>query len=256
VALPGEKLSRGAEQVAEDEDLEAGAEEERSAEDGSGRRRRRRRGGRGRGRGGRAGEAADEQVEEEALAAGALPDEVPTLPQHSGFGSVWDSQIGVPADRGSQGPAEPEDELEEVDDEPEVAEYLLAERDKGRRRGRRGGRGGRYGSALDRERFGVGRAGYSRSPGRGRDRAAPAPRASAHSMAPIEQTPGGDPWSEVPPEVQELLMAELARRGEAAPEPATEEAPGAEAEEKPKKRTTRRRTTKKAEDTEAATEEA
>jgi hypothetical protein len=62
-------------------------------------------------------------------------------------------------------------------------------------------------------------------------------------MEPIEQTPGGDPWSEVPPEVQELLRAELARRegsGRTASSPA-------DAEAKPK-RTSRKRTTKAAEE--------
>ena len=85
-------------------------------------------------------------------------------------------------------------------------------------------------------------------------------------MEPIEQTPGGDPWSEVPPEVQELLMAEMARRdtndkpksadkpkqvaeAEAAAPAEDAEAP---AEEKPKKRTTRKRTTKQAAEAEAA----
>ena len=44
-------------------------------------------------------------------------------------------------------------------------------------------------------------------------------RASAQSMEPIEQTPGGDPWSEVPPEVQEMLRAEMARRQAASGQP-------------------------------------
>jgi hypothetical protein len=71
-------------------------------------------------------------------------------------------------------------------------------------------------------------------------------------MEPIEQTPGGDPWSEVPPEVQALLMAEMARREGSAPAEAEAEAPAEEAaEEQPKKRTTRKRTTKKAAEAEA-----
>ena len=126
-----------------------------------------------------------------------------------------------------------------------MPEYLLAEKKKGRRRGGRGGRGGSgYRSALDRERYGIS-GGGSRS-GRGKGRGASTPKVSAHAMEPIEQTPGGDPWSEVPPEVQELLMAEMARR-DATTTPA--EAPAAE--EKPKKRTTRKRTTKKAAEAEA-----
>ena len=38
----------------------------------------------------------------------AHPDEVPTLPQHSGFGSVWDSQLGVPADTSGPAAASPD----------------------------------------------------------------------------------------------------------------------------------------------------
>jgi hypothetical protein len=253
VALPGEKLSRGTETPEEAPEEAAEAEaaeaEERTSEDAAGKRRRRRRGGRGRGRGGRGTEqpGEPEQPSEEALAAAAHPDEVPTLPQHSGFGSVWDSQIGVPADTAPAVVGSAGNEDDELEDEPEVAEYLLAEKKKGgRRRGGRGSRGGGYRSALDRERYGV--SGGSRS-ARGRSRSAGTPRVSAHAMEPIEQTPGGDPWSEVPPEVQELLMAELARReGDE-----TAEAPAEE--EKPKKRTTRKRTTKKAAEAEAPADE-
>ena len=136
--------------------------------DGEGhRRRRRRRGGRGRGR----GRGQDREVPTEAgapgvaSAAGSTDDEdeedeeldaypAPRAPQASTFGSVWDSQIGVPsaplasADLG--GPtADDEDE-----DEPEIPEYLLAERRQ--RAGRPGGRpaqpgrgrGGRPGVAV------------------------------------------------------------------------------------------------------------
>ena len=60
----------------------------------------------------------------------SFADEVPTLPQHSGFGSVWDSQIGV-SPRAASGSAD----VEGLEDEPEVPEYLLAEkRQQGRRR--------------------------------------------------------------------------------------------------------------------------
>jgi hypothetical protein len=204
-----------------------------------------------------------------------FPDEVPTLPQHSSFGSVWDRQIGVPTEHpSSRSPrreeAPPDEDLDvELDGEPDVPEYLLAERRQQDRRrdGRsgRGGRGGGYRSALDRERFGIGsRSGYSRSGGRGNKpghQVTPG-RASAHAMAPIEQTPGGDPWSEVPPEVQELLRAELARRqatgAKQAPEtrtpadaavPPRDESPAAPA--KPA-RTTRRRTTSAADTATAA----
>jgi uncharacterized LabA/DUF88 family protein len=233
VALPGEKLSRGMGPVDIPVAAEAGfaIDEDGDLEDlpsEDGRRRRRRRGGRGRGRGGRGPEdivaqpVEGPQPVEPDLDATDFPDEVPTLPQHSAFGSVWDRQIGVPSDRPASAPgprpAPPVDD--DLLPEPDVPEYLLAERRQQDRRrdgrGGRGGRGGGYRSAIDRERYGVGsRSGFSRGPGRGGKGGHQAPssgRASAHAMAPIEQTPGGDPWSEVPPEVQELLRAELARR--------------------------------------------
>ncbi len=211
-------------------------------------------------------------------------DEVLPLPQHSGFGSVWDSQIGVAPERRSV-PApsprggDPVDDLE-VEGEPEVPEYLLAERrQQDRNRGGRGGRTGGYRSAIDRERYGAGpRPGYQRGPARPGRSARPMSggRASAQAMEPIEQTPGGDPWSEVPPDVQEMLRAELARRqaasGQAAggrqsggkrtgsapaaiatPIATPVEAPGPVEEAKPK-RTTRKRTSSAA--AEAATPDA
>jgi len=264
VALPGEKLSRGAEPSAppamKDEPTADAEDEESTSEDGSGRRRRRRRGGRGRGRGSRGAEEAIEasSAPERQPDTPSHDDEVPTLPQHASFGSVWDSQIGVPADTAPTSAGRDEDEeAEDFEDEPEVAEYLLAEKKRGGRQGGRSGRGGRgggYRSAIDRERYGLG--GRSRSSSGSRGRSPSAPRASVHAMEPIEQTPGGDPWSEVPPEVQEMLMAELARRdrGSSSAPAATDEAEATAEEEKPK-RTSRRRTTKKAE-TEAAAPEA
>jgi uncharacterized LabA/DUF88 family protein len=229
VALPGEKLSRGSGPVA---DIPVGAEPPPSLEEEGdfdaqptedGHRRRRRRGGRGRGRGGRGpGEATPPLPVEPSADTSDFPDEVPTLPQHSGFGSVWDRQIGMPSDRPAPPPVPREASVDdELEPEPDIPEYLIAERRQQDRRrdgrGGRGGRGGGYRSALDRERYGVGsRPGFSRGPGRGGKGGgyqAPSPgRASANAMAPIEQTPGGDPWSEVPLEVQELLRAELARR--------------------------------------------
>ena len=158
--------------------------------DGEARRRRRRRGGRGRGRGrrgegeqtGEVGEAAQGEPRPPlTIAPGRGPvdvvdsadliedeyleEEVATLPQHSTFGSVWESQISV-----ASGPvsAAPIDDQDGYDDEPEIPEYLLAERrQQGRNRGgsnqrpgNRGGSGGRnapsagYRSAVDRERYG------------------------------------------------------------------------------------------------------
>ena len=224
-------------------------------------RRRRRRGGRGRGRGrgheGGADGAPDESVEvHPAVAAGpteaemefevddeSIPAPRPVRP--AAFGSVWDSQIGVAAPAaGRPAPAD-----EEFDDEPEIPEYLLAERRNrggvGSRGGQpmaanRGGRGrpGSYAAAIDRERYGRGGAPsaaggtprYGEPSGRGgpnRD-AAPrrdvAPRRDATPRRdvgrPMPVRPdrleghSGDsePWSEVPPELEELLKAQLAAK--------------------------------------------
>jgi uncharacterized LabA/DUF88 family protein len=281
IVLPGERLSRAA---AEDEELDeqpadqpdialvetpvqVGAEDETEI-DAEGRRRRRRRGGRGRGRGRRedgqptseepvmsepaaipvvgiAAEEAEEPEDDEEFL-----DEVPVaVAQHSTFGSVWDTQLGVPS---APLTATPRTEDEEDFDEPEIPEYLLAERRQQQQRnrggrgnaGNRGGRGGAgYRTALDRERFGrsgvssFGGAGaaagnmgsnMSRPPDRqrGRDQRPPAPnrqgRPPMREAAPQQQprpsqqasrpSQGAEPWSEVPAEVQALLRAELARR--------------------------------------------
>ena len=167
--------------------------------EGEARRRRRRRGGRGRGRGrrgegearparrvrpssrvSRTGRARSRASRARAGAARQpvevidpadliedeyLEEEVATLPQHSTFGSVWESQIGVASAPVSAGPV---DDQDGYDDEPEIPEYLLAERrQQGRNRGgsnqrpgNRGAPGGRnapsagYRSAVDRERYG------------------------------------------------------------------------------------------------------
>ncbi len=195
IVLPGERLSRVApggapddfepeEELLEGVEPEAGeAGEDAEQRDADGRRRRRRRGGRGRGRGRRAeGEAgaegpeAVEGAEGEAAAAIAegaaieedeyLEEELPTLPQHSTFGSVWDTQIGLPS-KPAAAPVEGAEDDEDYEDEPEVPEYLLAERRQAARGGSRGGqrggpRGGRpggvrqggYQTAIDRERYG------------------------------------------------------------------------------------------------------
>jgi uncharacterized LabA/DUF88 family protein len=267
IALPGEKLSRvrpepAAIQSAEDE-LAGAAEElepigeppliaEGEETDGDGRRRRRRRGGRGRGRG-RGREEQAETVVEAAPAAKREPlddeiEEPPPArrsPRAAAFGSVWDTQMGVPRQPTSPSPLPPE---EEFDDEPAIPEYLIAERrgmTRGATRGPIGGRGGRarsgYSAAVDRERYGrggggginrypdvsgrtgvqprVGRDGgrqeerYGRSrdrddrvdrPDRGRGRG---PQAGGGAPRPGEQ------WSEVPPELEALLRAQLAAKG-------------------------------------------
>ncbi|MEZ0240977.1 MAG: NYN domain-containing protein, partial [Chloroflexota bacterium] len=200
VALPGEKLSRAAAVAPAampsaalldaDEALEAGEDDDGPvtlddagaplSEEGQ-RRRRRRRGGRGRGRGrGR----EDGMLEGEAPAAAtAAPveaqDDVEDLgpvapaPRRSGFsfGSVWDSQIGIPpaaaagSTPGALAPLDDEDL-----DEPPIPEYLIAERrQRDARSGRAGGggggvrgRAGSYAAAMDRERYGGGRGTPSR----------------------------------------------------------------------------------------------
>jgi uncharacterized LabA/DUF88 family protein len=274
VVLPGEKLSRagvaasavdGAEPEFDEagEELEPGAVAAPAAEGGEelgeeGPRRRRRRGGRGRGRSrGRedapfadaAAAPAREPRSPESADDAEEPDEMPAPARRaaSAFGSVWDSQIGMPAARRS---ATPSIEDEEDFDEPSVPEYLITERrqrdgGRGGMRGGRGGRGGAYAAALDRERFGGGRGStpsrfaepaprregaFGRPDrndrpdrgGRGGDRppfrpdARPAPRAS-----------GDEPWSEVPPEIEAMLRAQLGARGPAAPR---REAPAPSAE--------------------------
>ena len=218
-------------------------------------RRRRRRGGRGRGRGrGREGEPApqsggngvasrpapvvedideDEDELDEAAAA-------PKAPRANPFGSVWDSQLGTPTSApasASLAPLADDDDL----DEPEIPEYLIAEQRRGPnlrsgQGGNRGPRGGRaaYQSAIARERYGRGGGG-------GINRY---PDVSARTTAPREERPyGGDrqgqgdrhdrgdrtpaprrgsgEWSEVPPELEAQLRAQLASKP-TAPAPAPE----------------------------------
>jgi len=250
VVLPGEKLSRvaaaGVEGEAADAELEAeGGEDQVAAEGGEeggeeARRRRRRRGGRGRSRGrgreeGTFAEEPDRQVaraDEDEDAEAAPP---PARRAASAFGSVWDSQIGIPASRGAPVMADDED-LEE----PAVPEYLLAERrqrngDRNRGGAGRGrGRGGAYAAALDRERFGGGRGstpsrfaepprggrdtGYGpndrRDDRRDRDRGDRQPFRQAPRPAPRSSD---EPWSEVPPEIEAMLRAQIGSRPAAEP---------------------------------------
>jgi hypothetical protein len=213
-------------------------------------------------------EPLDEAILEDEL----LEEEVAPLPQHSTFGSVWESQLGVAPSAPIRATVDDEDGY---DDEPEIPEYLLAERrQQGRGRGRdragrgpggRGGQGGGYRSAMDRERYGRAGAppsgGYNRDraggqgQGRGQGRSQPQPQPRPQprpAVPPRDDRPSAsaEPWSEVPPDVQELLRAELARRqaGGGKPRPAAEPAatePVTEAVEAPAK-PTRRRSTKAA----------
>jgi uncharacterized LabA/DUF88 family protein len=277
IVLPGEKLSRAGGEDAEPAEpfaaadvvaapemtrAEAGADDAASLDgslDADGPRRRRRRGGRGRGRGRRpdaeitaVGETLTEEEE-------FLEEEIAPLPQHSTFGSVWDSQIGVPSAPTGATPSTADYEDEDLEDEPEIPEYLLAERrQQGQNRGRGNrmqrpqGRRGGYQSAVDRERygrsgsssFGGGTGGMSRMPDRNRPpmggNRGPRPQPQQPRPRPpyVEppreaerQATSSEPWSEVPPEVQAMLRAELARRQagtpsvSAAPVPASSPAP-------------------------------
>ncbi len=287
VVLPGEKLSKvvpaapaAVEEEHEGEPVAPAADggEFETGLDAEGRpRRRRRRGGRGRGRG--------RGPEREALPAGPPAEEeeeapeyeAPRVPQHSAFGSVWDSQLGVaPAPVvatgavASGGAAE-----EEYEDEPEIPEYLLAERRQragrpggggpvrgGMRGGMRGGagrgRGGTYQAAVDRERYGRGSSSSGGGGGGGggaftgpaptrqpapprRERGGRADRGPRLGRESAREAPvaseGGEPWSEVPPELEQMLRAELARKGS---RPAAEATTVAEAPAAPKRRATRK----------------
>jgi uncharacterized LabA/DUF88 family protein len=318
IVLPGERLSRAPDDVEADElpaedEMATGQEEPADEADlestddaaADGRRRRRRRGGRGRGRRRDTAEAGLEGATSAAADADADADEAedddedfeapqPAQLPHQTFGSVWDTQLGVPtAPIPTTADVFTTDDEEDYEDEPEVPEYLLAERrQRGQQRGQRGrmgGRGGRaagYQAAVERERYGRG-GGFSapRLPERQRgDRQRPgrqqpgrppqrSPRQEPRSPRQDQRPPreqrlqerqapaaSGQPWSEVPPEVEELLRAELARQAPApaarAPEPASETGageagpPSAEVEAAvdaaPKRRPTRRRSTKEA----------
>ncbi len=284
IVLPGEKLSRAVGDDGEEPlDLEEVAEEilaeqgqdEAGLLDADGRRRRRRRGGRGRGRGRRPESESEIVAVGESVGASAaafvgesaaedeeyLDEEIAPLPQHSTFGSVWDSQIGVPSTPVGATPSAVDHlEDEDLEDEPEIPEYLLAERRQqgqnrgrgggnrmGRPQGRRGGVG--YQSAVDRERYGRsgtsafggggGGGGMSRMPDRNRAPMGgnrgprPQPQQQSRPRPPYvepsreierpERPVSSEPWSEVPPEVQDMLRAELARR-QAPASPARESA--------------------------------
>jgi uncharacterized LabA/DUF88 family protein len=307
VALPGERLSKATGRFDEadlaaaevftldDMDEGVGGEgtdgEERATtglrEEGG--RRRRRRGGRGRGRGRGRDEAAaptaeravsfeetvdteDDEVEEPIVAP---------RPRSTPFGSVWDSQLGTPtAPTARLGPlAEDEEDF----DEPEIPEYLIAEQRQGARgRGGRGParggpRGGRsaYQTAIARERYGRGGGGgINRYPDvSGRTATPRGPREErtygrsderARASTPRSST---EPWSEVPPELEAVLRAQVGQRPSTRPTDVTPdgavEALDAEAEaavvdaavaesggeapteaRTPKRRTTRTATTK------------
>ncbi len=265
-ALPGEKLSKVApiegpvgEPIQEGPATPIDAEDDSSL-DADGRRRRRRRGGRGRGRG--RGRELEPGFEQAAGAVGpeAPPDAVegeadededeveiaaaPRAPRTTPFGSVWDSQLGVPSTKPTPlRPAADDDDF----DEPEIPEYLIAEqrRGQGGRGGGQGGRGGPrggragYNAAVDRERYGRGGGGgINRYPDvSARESAGSAPRGRPSGPGPGRQDrpprqdrfsrpdrgdrPAGprssEPWSEVPEELEAILRAQLAQSPKASP---------------------------------------
>jgi uncharacterized LabA/DUF88 family protein len=261
VALPGERLSRAVGSLTEADlakaevftledagtDLDDSAENgDGDREEGDGQRRRRRRGGRGRGRGrGR----ADEAVPSSSNGAGRYESgggqrsrdrdrdedlDVPARgPKPTPFGSVWDSQLGTPPPARATTPVPIEDD--EDFDEPEIPEYLIAEQrrsGRGQGGGGRGARGGRsaYQSAIDRERYG-GRSGggINRYPDvSGRNRQAPPREERSRSRAPERApAPAGrsseEPWSDVPPELEAMLRAQVAHRPGPETRPVTEQ---------------------------------
>jgi uncharacterized LabA/DUF88 family protein len=292
IALPGEKLSRAAAariaapvsldapasdvdvpEMDEDDaqfdllDAEGGVEalrEGETASEGEARRRRRRRGGRGRGRGRGTEDGAPEGEVRPAGRApapsGSFDDDVPAAPRApraAAFGSVWDSQIGVPRTPAPLASLPPD---EEFDDEPAIPEYLIAERRGNRGSGARGGGGrGGYAAAVDRERYGRGGssginrypdvsartssspsagtggrgprdgsrdAGRDRGPrdgggyGRGGDR-------PVRTDRPMGGAPrSGEQWSEVPPELEAMLRAQLAAKNAGSVSRAPARAPG------------------------------
>ena len=257
IALPGEKLSKAATAgavVAAPAPVQSDEEPDELLDgevpvDGEEepRRRRRRRGGRGRGRG-RAredglaadgtpdgsvqpvGEDADEDDDDVDILDDAAEAPAPAKRSVHAFGSVWDSQIGVPTAAVGGATAFDDEDL----DEPPIPEYLIAERRQqngrsGGNAGRGGGRGVRagYAAAVDRERYG------GRSPSAGRSVSGPssgssrygepAPRGGSreperfrNDRPPVRPAPRvgnpDEPWSEVSPELEAMLRAQIGSR--------------------------------------------
>ena len=147
-------------------------------------------------------------------------------PQPTPFGSVWDSQLGTPPAPASaaRAPIVDDEDL----DEPEIPEYLIAEQRRGAARGARGGRSA-YQSAMERERFGRGGGGGggSRSGGHGINRypdvsartspTGPRPQERSYgqqerAVAPPRPRSSSEPWSDVPPELEAMLRAQVSQK--------------------------------------------
>jgi uncharacterized LabA/DUF88 family protein len=242
----------------------ANAGQARDGEEGGEPRRRRRRGGRGRGRGrGRTEEGQDvmegkDEAEEQPAAVPVAPrgrgpqparpvrDEeeglppTPRAPRSTPFGSVWDSQLGTPVApaAGSLMPLPDEEDF----DEPEIPEYLIAEQRRGANRGgggRGGPRGGRsaYQSAMERERYGRGGGGggINRYPDVSARTRPPEPRRDDRAYGRGDRTPpppqrtSNEPWSDVPPELEAMLRAQVAQKP--SPRPANAPMPPSDSSE-------------------------
>jgi uncharacterized LabA/DUF88 family protein len=275
VVLPGEKLSKvtpldGGPEIDEEESVEpvevvspAAALPRDVGPEGEAGRRRRRRGGRGRGRGRQRGEGGEVPLGADLGPADLGPAELdeerediveaprlPRAPRVTPFGSVWDSQLGVSSP--STTPIAPRPDDEDLD-EPEIPEYLIAERNRGRSAPGAGGPRGRgnraaYAAAMDRERYGRGGGGgginrYPDVSGRERPpRDAGFPRRDRPPVRqdrpirqdrPAPRPAGGDPWSEVPPELEAMLRAQvLSRPRPESPAPRRDRTPRDEAREK------------------------
>jgi hypothetical protein len=180
------------------------------------------------------------QARDIAARVGADEDEeiVPArrAPKTTPFGSVWDSQIGTPTApaAASLGPIGDDEDF----DEPEIPEYLIAEQRRGANRGGGGGRGARggrsaYQSAMDRERYGSGGGGGggggggARGGSRGINRypdvsgrtrpVGPAREERGYGRQERDAVPppprgSSEPWSDVPPELEALLRAQVAQK--------------------------------------------
>jgi len=160
----------------------------------------------------------------------------PRGPRTTPFGSFWDSQLGTPVAPAASSLAPLPDD--EDFDEPEIPEYLIAEQRRGQAAGGRGAQGGRggprggrsaYQSAMERERYGRGGGGgginrYPDVSGRTGRTPGPAPR-EERAFRPDRDQRGRDdrnreaaprssnePWSEVPPELEAMLRAQVAQK--------------------------------------------
>lgn len=190
----------------------------------------------------------------------------PRAPRSTPFGSVWGRQPGTPAVRPAAGLAPLPDDDEDLE-EPAIPEYLLTEQRRGqggRGQGGGGGRGGRgggvrsaYAAAIERERYGGGRGGGTSrfteparggrsgggggaQGGRGGQQPSRGPRPERQDRVDRAPRTGGAEWSEVPPELEQMLRAQMQRSRPAVTE-STPSVPPVVAEA-PKRRTTRKPT--------------